>query len=330
MTRAPWAWAAAAGVTLAAGVGCYSPPQYASPYGGYPAYQSQPAYQMAPGGSYVVPGGSLGAPTAVPGSGPTLAPPLNGGSSAPPYNGSNQTFENSSGAPAGPSVPNYDEPKPSDYDNGSFGAPPAGGTTQPPNDGFQPPATNGAAPGGTGSPFMEGTAVPRRLGIEQAARPIDRRDNLAGLDAYKPPGRAASPAGFAASDPDVQPAAFEERPAPVVDFGFDPVTSPAGPQPQADPADEAFGYDRSGYRWLRGVVDYDPNGRNWNIIYGLPPDPHDEFGGSLTLADGAELRDLRNNDVVLVEGRIDPSAGQDVLGKPLYRVTRAELVGRYE
>jgi len=320
MTRAAWAVAAAAGISLAAGVGCYSPPQYAQPYG----YPAAPAYPAAPGG-YIVPGnaapGTLGAPTTIPGgSGPTLAPPVGG--DAPPYN----TFEGGSAAPAGPTVPDYGDPQPSDFDSGSggFGADPgtpAGGTTQPPDDGFQPPATP------SDTPFMEG-AVPRRLDIQQAAAPRPgKRDYFAGVDQADP----ASSTEIVATGSGVRPAAFEERPAVSEDFGFDPVTTPDAASATApEVGEDGFGYERSAYGWLRGVVDYDPTSRTWHIIYGLTPDPADPYGGSLTLADNGRLAEFQDNDVVMVEGRPDPAAGRDALNKPVYRVTKAELLGRFE
>jgi hypothetical protein len=318
MTRPAWAWAAAASIALAAGVGCYSPAPY-QPYYGQPAYPVAPgtypaapgAMPAAPGGGYVVPGtvpGSLGAPSMSP-SGPTLAPPLNGsGTGTPP------TFAPGS-TPAGPSVPEYRAPGSDDfeYNNGRFG--PA------PDDGFRPPADNG-------SPFYEGTAAPRRLDIEQANRRREPPDYLAGLDDFE--GSHPSRADFGpAPRASVRPAGFVERPTPNPDFGFDPIT---GPDPaESNPAEEeTLDYDRTGYRWLRGVVDFDPRRRNWHIIYGLPPDPADRYGGSLTLLDDGHLADLQDNDVVFLEGRLDPTAGRDLLGKPLYRVTHAKLLGRFE
>lgn len=322
MTRAAWAVAAAAGVTLAAGAGCYSPPQYGPPYG----YPAPPAYPAAPGG-YVVPGttapGTLGSPTTVPGSGPTLAPPINGGD-APPYG----TFDSNSPTPAGPSVPDegYRDPTVEDFNSGSGGASGAGGPV--PDDGFQPPASNDGEFGD--SPFMrqEGTAAPRRLGVEHAATPpVDNRDYFAGLDRYQ---RADRPAASepALADSGIRPAAFEEGPSASEDFGFDPVTTPEAATAEA--GYEGFGYEPSGYHWLRGVIDYDPAQRNWHVIYGLQPDPSDRFGGSLTLADNGHLSEFQDNDVVLLQGRVDPAAGRDLLNKPLYRVMNAELIGRFE
>ncbi len=121
----------------------------------------------------------------------------------------------------------------------------------------------------------------------------------------------------------MSPASFETTAD--EDFG-------AAPTGQAVTAsvDDGFGYEQSQYRWLRGVVDFDPVQKTWHIIYGLTPDSADKYSGSLTLADNGQLADFQDNDVVMVEGKLDPQAGQDVLGKPYYHVARAELLGRFE
>lgn len=331
MTRATWAWAAAAGVTLVAGVGCYSPPPYSPGYG-YPAAPMAPSYQMAPGqmapggvppgGSYVVPGGTvpgtLGAPSTIPGSGPTLAPPTNGGGTAPPTYAPGST-------PPGNMVPDYDAPGAGDFDSGN-------GFGSPPDDGFQQPLQPG-----NGSPFYESRATPQphdNSFADTGQRTSPRNDYLAGLDDFQSNDRPTIPSNLAGGHESVRPAGFQEDARQPTDFGFDPNASPM-PAPQAASStdsddDSGFGYDRVNYSWLRGVVDYDPQRKNWHIIYGLPPDPNDEYGGSLTLADGGHLAEFRDSDVVLVKGRIDPLAGQDILGKPLFRVTKAELLGRFE
>lgn len=321
MTRASWAWAAAAGVMLVAGVGCYSPAPYQPGYG-YPSYQTMPggAYPAAPGGaypggSYVVPGGAvpgtLGPSSTMPGTGPTLAPPMNGGDAPPATYAPGST-------PPGNMVPPYEDPNSGDFESGNgFGAPP--------DDGFQQPVPGGA----NGSPFYEGTSAPRRLDTGQASSAPKRNDYLAGVDDFELNAGPSIPSNLAGPDRAVRPAGFQETPT-TADFGFDPSATPDPANAQAAASDSGFGHDAANYAWLRGVVDYDPQRKNWHIIYGLPPDPNDRFGGSLTLADGGHLSEFRDSDVVLVQGRIDPVAGQDMLGKPLYRVSKAELIGRFE
>jgi hypothetical protein len=232
------------------------------------------------------------------GPGPTLAPPINGsnwGGDAPP-----QTYDPAATPPANGSgaVPSYADPTMQD-----FGADPSR-----PSDGYLSPSTGGA----NASPFYQGTALPQPNSTAQAkpAATAPRPNYLAGVDDYD-------------ATKKITPASFETTAN--EDFGAEPTTSN---QPEA--ADDGFGYEHSSYRWLRGVVDFDPEQKNWHIIYGLTPDGSDKFGGSLVLADNGQLADFQDNDVVLVEGQLDPKAGQDVLGKPYYRVTRAELLGRFE
>jgi hypothetical protein len=177
-----------------------------------------------------------------------------------------------------------------------------------PDDGFRTPQGGGA----DATPFYpSSSAVPRSNNTAQArpAATASSPDYLAGVDEYD-------------ASKKIAPASFE-TPA-TEDFGAPPTAS------NEAAADEGFGYEHSSYQWLRGVVDFDPHQNTWNIIYGLTPDSSDKFGGSLILIDDGQLADFKDNDVVLVEGRLDPRAGQDLLGKPYYRVSRAELLGRFE
>ncbi len=82
-----------------------------------------------------------------------------------------------------------------------------------------------------------------------------------------------------------------------------------------------YEYDHKNYRWLRGKVDYDERDKTWNIIYSLTPDQHEKFGGSMTLVDHPDLQKLRTDDVVLLEGKIDPDA-LDRTGKAKYRIEK--------
>ncbi len=90
------------------------------------------------------------------------------------------------------------------------------------------------------------------------------------------------------------------------------------------PEPSPFSYDRKAYRWLRGVVDFDAKDQTWNIIYSIDPDPSDPYGGSITLVDDALLSGLKDDDRVLVQGRVDKNS-YDRFGKPQYRV---EHLGR--
>ena len=86
-------------------------------------------------------------------------------------------------------------------------------------------------------------------------------------------------------------------------------------------APNPYKYDRKNFQWLRGVVDYDSEARSWNIIYNIEPDEQDEFGGSIVLqgAGADQFETLQNNDVILVEGKVDTKR-LDAFGKPVFRV----------
>ena len=316
MTRA--AWAIAVGVMLTVGAGCHHPRPYAPNYGAYPTYPTYPTapaggYPAAPGGSYIVPNqtipGTLGPTTPYPTNGPTMAPPLNGGGNAPPA-----TYEGGTNPSGG--VPDYRDPT-----TGDFGTAPSG-------DGFQAPAEE--------TPFMEGqgTAVPSPNGYASAAPSSSEHDYFAELSEYemnRPGGAAPAP-----SSTGVQPAGYEKAAAGQemsVDEAFAAARpGPLGAAQQSSAATNPdwYGYDPNGYRWLRGVVNYDPQSQEWFIMYGLPPEKGERYGGALTLANHPLLKNFKNNDVVEVRGQIDPSAGQDIQGKPYYRIESAKLLGRYE
>lgn len=107
-----------------------------------------------------------------------------------------------------------------------------------------------------------------------------------------------------------QPASFE--------FPSESGTSAAPGQ-----APSPFNYDRNGYRWLRGIVEFDEEEKSWNITYNATPDRSDKFGGNIVLLDQGKLNRFKNGDVVLIDGRIDGTR-QDRMGKPCYLVTRAQ------
>jgi hypothetical protein len=105
--------------------------------------------------------------------------------------------------------------------------------------------------------------------------------------------------------------------------GLVTVAGKAGPGPAingSDPCD----YDRTGYTWLRGIVDFDRRDSSWHIIYSQHPDRHDRFGGAIRLVGTPKLSTLHDGDVVYVEGRID-SEHLDSRGKPQFRIEGDQL-----
>lgn len=323
------------GLVLLTGAGCYSYYPYGS---GYPGpYTVPPAGTVTPGA--VIPGTVYPqAPTSVypPGTsyapGAMIAPPAGTSSSAQAYSGSAPGYESSpsdwqraqtSGAGSTAAVPptqnSYPEPATSN---------PVPNYTDP-TEKYDPSATDPSAiePGGFGDnggyePFGAGsssTTEPRRFEeYAQSPGPILQE---------------------ADGNPDANvPGAFEVNGQNQIalasattadDSGFvEPI--PAGPgstgRGPADPAEmelNPYDYDPGKYSWLRGVVDCDPSDKTWNLIYDVTPDFDDRFQGSITLADDPRLSVLRNDDVVLIEGRVDERQ-TDRRGKPVYRIDQNE------
>lgn len=88
-----------------------------------------------------------------------------------------------------------------------------------------------------------------------------------------------------------------------------------------------YKFDDKGYTWLRGVVEYDKQTGEWQITYNPESDSSDRYGGTLTLANAQVLSsiDAKPDDVVLVEGEVDPD-NPDGLGKPTFHVEHADLL----
>jgi len=98
---------------------------------------------------------------------------------------------------------------------------------------------------------------------------------------------------------------------------------PTEEQPNSAAQENPYGHDAKQFQWLRGVVDYDPEAKNWNIIFDLTPEATEEYGGSMTLVDDPQLNVLSNDDVVMIEGKVDPDE-KDEFGKPKYRITKID------
>ncbi len=94
-------------------------------------------------------------------------------------------------------------------------------------------------------------------------------------------------------------------------------TQPGQPNP--------YDYDRNEYRYLQGTAEYDERDRAWHVMYSPQPDEQDQFGGDIALAGHPGLKDLRNGDVIFVEGHV--SADQrDSYGKPRYQIDHLQRV----
>lgn len=93
--------------------------------------------------------------------------------------------------------------------------------------------------------------------------------------------------------------------------------------PAEMPRPDPYAFDRKGYAWLRGVLDYDQVDKKWHITYSNELQDGDTYGGSLTLLEDDSLDMRITNDVVLIEGKIDTSR-RDRFGKPMYRIRKLD------
>ena len=105
-----------------------------------------------------------------------------------------------------------------------------------------------------------------------------------------------------------------------------PVYSASASQTINDPMQQTvqsrpnpYAFDSKGYSWLRGVVGMDPQDKSWYIEYNPDPSHQDTYSGKLTLVGSDSLETLLADDVVLLEGQVDPRQ-HDRYGKPVYRV----------
>lgn len=80
-----------------------------------------------------------------------------------------------------------------------------------------------------------------------------------------------------------------------------------------------YGRAPNGQDWFRGLVDYDEQENTWYLIYNPEPAAEDRQGGTITLIEHPNLKLVRGDDVVLVEGRFDPTQ-TDQHGHAKYRI----------
>ncbi len=128
----------------------------------------------------------------------------------------------------------------------------------------------------------------------------------------------------------LEPAAHETASAataaePATDAFEAPVESDAAPVTHtAASGPNPYDYDREGYSYLRGIVDFNDDDKTWHIIYNLKPTRDDKFSGAIQLLPDPALRSLRPGQVVYVEGGVDYK-NVDGRGKPQYRVDHLQL-----
>lgn len=303
MKSSRWMWRSLCALAPLAFAGCMYPGPYT--YGTYPGYYAPPTgYAPPPGGTIVTPGPSFPSPqlgpavtptpawTPSPSSPPsTLTPspasPLTPLPSTPPgnssFNDSQPTF-----GPSGARKPtDITVPTPIERGDPAPEMAPAGPSPRPTSSNTSPFGSDGSQ--GT---FEKGAqiTVPQRLdGPSHAVATVD-------------PQSFESPIESQRRDRD----------------GLVTVAGRSGSGAVMNGSDECD-YDRTGYTWLRGKVDFDTHDHSWHIIYSRHPEPRDHYGGAFRLLDSPKLATLHDGDVVYIEGRVD-TMHVDSRGKAQYRI----------
>lgn len=289
--------------------GCYRPYYYAPPMQTYQGPVA-PIQTLTPGPSYVpgqaAPGGLQPIP-ANPSLGTGSSEPFYGGSGAS-NNSPQSTFDTPEKNPvynpatgAGSNgVPNY--PDPTD-DLGDFLQPDirSNDNNGNPVEQFKVPGDDPQAmlndPAITPTPFAP-VAEATPMADEQT--PLDEPFDLSLLTPTSEPTDASAEIEAMSLDPIEQTA-----------FTVDPESASDASR---------YGHEAGTYAWLRGVVQLDPEDGQWTITYDVSPNEFDEFAGHLTLATDERLKNFRNNDFVLIEGRVN-TAKTDRFGKPCYEIS---------
>lgn len=85
-----------------------------------------------------------------------------------------------------------------------------------------------------------------------------------------------------------------------------------------------YGFDTAEYRWLRGLLRFDPSDESWHIVYSA--EARDRYAGVLRLSVSPDaLHGLQDGDPIDVRGHVenaDTSSGP----VPVYRVTDIRLM----
>ena len=238
--------------------------------------------------------------------------------------------------PVPPVNPTVQNPPPNNFENGPLAPPPGTNVNQfppPAEEPFPatpPPAGDDEVPFGSGDSFKSSDDSFGGDTFQQDSRSTPPRKEA-------PPNVLANPSfpsepnqiAFEQSGTDQEPFSGEAAP-----FSGEPEPFQGDPKPfEGDSAipkpgqPDPYAYDTKGYRWLRGVVDFDPDQKEWFIMYDLTPDGADKFGGEMTLVEGGsqKIALLKPGKVVLVEGFVDETT-LDKQNKPSYRVRNLAIL----
>lgn len=293
----------AACVVLTA-TGCARAPYYYQPpYAPTPVQTLQPGQPYVPGAGFAPGGGFAPSPAVSPGTTggfnaplqpipsqqtppSTFDPNQGGGSGGTGGATPGQPYYEDNGQPYSPQVPNYP-------DSNSYGNP----SNNPSDDFLSPSVDDGFDSAAAPANPQASTPAPRELSLDLVAAPMAT------------PTQDAAVMTADAFDIELEAPAADLRPV-----GFDaPAVEATRPMPA-----QPYAFDQDGYTWLRGLVSFDNVDKAWTITYDTTPDQWDNFAGHLTLA-GDIPPEIRDNDIVLVEGAVD-QARVDRFGKPVYRI----------
>jgi len=300
-------------------------------YGGYPGY-SQPIQTLQPGGTYL-PGGTVYPNSTIPGStypGSTYPGTTYPGTTNPGTGGGLQPIPSTSLPGNSVSVPDPYMSTPSAANpNSTSSLRPSNSDVQPANH-QQPnslqPISEPNPPAQTFTPMnptpMNPIVAEPTFQTPVAAEPAPAYSpppqQSGGFD-FDAPAASSTPVPTAAGDP------FETPIQPLAPSQEAPTQ--AGPQDatplfelnKVTPSELApFGRDEK-LRWVRGVVSKEPTNGTWSIIFDDNPQSNDPLAGHLTIAPSPHLEQLKDGDVVEIQGQVDTIA-KDRLGKPVYLV----------
>ena len=287
--------------------GCARPYYYQPP-----AYPPMPVQTLTPGPAYVpgtfAPGtiapGGVAPGTVLPGGSAPLEPqpytqppstfdpqPGGGGTTDPYFPG---------GTPQNTPVPNYSDPN---YQTPNYNDP---------SDDFPSPIqgdlNEAKAPGNATSSLLQPVDTPQFEAVPQTTMQDPAVESAL---AVGNPGSAAIAQTEFATD------GFATDGFATDGFAGDGMTTQPSTSSQPATTPSPYDFDADGYTWLRGLLSYDTADDVWTITFDVTPDSWDTYAGHLTL-DGAVPQDIRDGEIVLVEGAVD--AGRvDRFGKPVYR-----------
>lgn len=305
--------------------GCYH--MYSQPYG----YSGAPVGTPYPGSM------EYGAPiqTLTPGQPYTPGQPVAPGTYQPVQPGGGYpTYQNGTLQPVPDpnNAPGYN-PTPGTTPNPNPNTNPQTPNPYFPNTSITPTPSAGMASIPPLSPGQPAPLAPPTAGLREVrTQPKDYEPRMNGVTPASAELAAPAPAttlmpaaGTAAAPLEFAPPVMS--PPPTSASGFPPTGAPGGGSaPWGMEANkvvasdqETFAHDPR-FQWLRGIATKAPHEAHWSITYNVQPKEDDKWSGTLSLAPSPHLEQLKDGDVIEVQGRIDDVV-RDQNGKPVYVVS---------